>query len=257
MRLRMLICVTLCAAAISLQAGDVRQMIREGNRLFEQEQYAEAEEQYRRALTLDEDNENALFNLGNALYMQGRLDEAQAIFESLSYDFEEPQKLTDALHNLGNSFLGQQRIPESIESYKDALRIAPDQEDTRYNLAYARRLLDEMPPQDQPGPDQDSNGEDETDGEPDHGEGDAAPDPDDMDDQQDEGVDEGVDEDQPVDQESTPLDDADDSPPRMDELTKEDAERILEALMRDEERVQREVNRDDTIPDTLRTNKEW
>ncbi len=253
MIVRMLICVTLCAAALSLQAGDVRQMIREGNRLFEQEQYAGAEEKYRQALTLDEDNKNALFNLGNALYMQGHLDEAQAIFESLSHDFDEPQKLTDALHNLGNSFLGQQRIPESIEAYKDALRIAPDQEDTRYNLAYARRLLEEMPPQDQPGPDQEPSGEDGPEGEPDHGKDDAAPDPDDMHDQQDEGMDE----DQPVDQEPTPLDDTDDSPPRMDELTKEDAGRILEALLRDEERVQREVNRDDTIPDTLQINKEW
>ncbi len=234
-----------------VHANDARNLVREGNRLFEAEQYAEAEAKYRAALEIDWDNADALFNLGNALYRQGYLDEAQQVFESLSRDFDDEERLADALHNLGNSFLGQQRIPESMEAYKDALRIFPDQEDTRYNLAYARRLLEEMPPQEQPQagdePPEDTDEDQETNGQPQPEPGDD-PEPD-----EDTGEDE-----QPATPEPGPMDEVeDDSPARLDELSKEDAERMLDALRREEERIQQEVNRDDTIPDTLRIEKEW
>ncbi len=235
-----------------LYANDTRNMVREGNRLFEEERYAEAEAKYREALELDAENADALFNLGNALYRQGLLEEAQRIFESLSRDFEDGKRLSDALHNLGNSFLGQQRIPESMEAYKDALRISPDQEDTRYNLAYARRLLEEMPPQDQP---QAGDGSPDDDAGEDH-EGDGPKQPEQGDDQESDDDPDG--EEQPATPEPGPMDEMDDdSPARPDALTKEDAGRMLDALRREEERIQQEVNRDDTIPDTLRIEKEW
>ncbi len=234
-----------------LSANDARNLVREGNRLFDASQYAEAEAKYRAALEMDQDNADALFNLGNALYRQGHLDEAQAIFESLSQDFEDEQRLADALHNLGNSYLGQQRIPESMEAYKDALRISPDQDDTRYNLAFARRLLEDMPPQEQP---QEGDGppEDKEEDQEDNGQSQPAHD-DDPESDEDNGEEE-----QPATPEPGPMDDVeDDSPARLDELSKEDAERMLDALRREEERIQQQVNRDDTIPDTLRIRKDW
>ncbi len=242
----------------SLHASDARHLLREGNRLFDAEQFAEAEAKYRAALEVDQDNADALFNLGNALYRQGHLDEAQQVFESLSRDFEDEERLADALHNLGNSFLGQQRIPESMEAYKDALRISPDQDDTRYNLAYARRLLEEMPPQEQPQageghPDEDTPDDQQEEGQPQPGHDDEAEPGDDPESDEPAGEDE-----QPATPEPGPMDEVDDdSPGRLDELTKEDAERMLDALRREEERIQQQVNRDDTLPDTLRIEKDW
>ncbi len=235
-----------------LHASDARNLLREGNRLFEAEQYVEAEAKYRAALEIDRDNADALFNLGNALYRQGYLDEAQRVFESLSRDFDDEKRLSDALHNLGNSFLGQQRIPESMEAYKDALRISPDQEDTRYNLAYARRLLQEMPPQGQPQAGEEPQNDDAEEDQ----EGIGQPQPDKGDDP--ETDEDPGEEEEPAKPEPGPMDVVeDDSPGRLDELTKEDAERLLDALRREEERIQQQVNRFDTIPDTLRIEKEW
>ncbi len=253
MILRYVLVGLFCCIASLAFTQSANQLIREGNRLFEDERYAEAEEKYRASLQLEESNTHALFNLGNALYMQGRFEEAQAVFEDISHEAEDNDKVADALHNLGNAYLGQARIPESIEAYKDALRLSPYQEDTRYNLAYARKLLEDLPRDEQPAPgegDPDDNGDQE--GDPDDGEEDTPEQEQDAEQDTDMGEEE-----QPGEQDASPGEDIDHSPDRLDHLTREDAERILDALGREEERIMEEVVRDDSIPDTLRIEKEW
>jgi len=192
-------------------ATDVRQWIREGNNLFEEGRYAEAEEKYLQSLEHDADNFKALFNLGNALYMQGRLGEAQEVFDALSFVAPSDEGKASALHNLGNAYLGAGQIPESIEAYKRALRLMPDEEDTRYNLAYALNLLDEMPPAEEPQHD------------------DTTP----------------------------PTSEEDISPDRIDQLSPQDAERILEAMKQQEQKIQERINREDQTREPVRTIREW
>ncbi len=221
-------------------ASEMRQLIREGNKLFEEGRYVEAEDKYRQSLEIDEHNHPALFNLGNTLYRQGRLEEAKELFNMLSNDEMSDPDRAKVLHNLGNAFLGSGQIPESIETYKRALRVSPDDDDTRYNLAYALNLLDEMPPQEQP---QDGDGEDQ--------------------DNQEEQPEDGRDDDNGDDEQQHQPDDqnqelADDSPPQpIDGLSYEEAERILEALRQQEQEVQREINREDHRSEPVRTEREW
>ncbi len=237
----------LCCLAAVTYSQTADQLLREGNRLYQEERYADAEEKYRESLRLEENNIRALFNLGNALYKQGRYSEAQAVFGEITRVTEDHDKLADVLHNLGNSFLGQALIEESIEAYKDALRLSPDQEDTRYNLSYARRLLSELPPDQQP---QAGEGDPGDDGEEETPGGDTGTEP-----REDDGA-EG-DEEQPGEQDTPSPDGTDQIPDRPDQLSREDAERILEALKREEERILEEVVRDDSIADTLRIEREW
>lgn len=227
---------------IQLSAGEARQLIREGNKLFAEGNYAEAESLYRDALRIDEDNFKALFNLGNALYKQGILDQASEIFEGLSFRTESADKEAKVLHNLGNTYLGAGNIAKGIDAYKQALRIAPDHEDTRYNLAYALHLLDEMPPENGGEPD---GGEDDS---QEGGNGDTT-----GDDNEEEGNGE---EDGQVDRDPS-LADGDDSPDRIDQLSPEDAERILEALRQQEQEVQENILRDVQHSEPVTSEREW
>ncbi len=215
-------------------AGEERQWIREGNKLYEEGQYQEAEIKYRRALETDSGNFRALFNLGNALYKQGRFEEASEIFDILSQIGTEEQERAKAFHNLGNAHMGSQRFGESIEAYKNALRLNPDDEDTRYNLAYAKNFLEDPPEQEPQPEDQNGDGESEEDQE-----GQQPPPP---------GEDDSGDEYQQPDAGPEPA---------SDQLSPRDAERILDALNQQEQKVQEKINRDHQKREPVRTEKEW
>ncbi len=223
-------------------ASETRQLIREGNKLFEEGRYIEAEDRYRQSLEMDGHNNKALFNLGNALYRQGRLEEAKELFNMLSHDELSDPERAKVLHNLGNAFLGSGQIPESIETYKRALRLSPDDDDTRYNLAYALNLLDEMPPQEQPQDGEgEGEGEDDQEQQPENG--------------QDDDDGDGEQQSQPGDHEQEPADDT--APQPIEGLSYEEAERILDALRQQEQEVQREINREDQQREPVRTEREW
>lgn len=202
-------------------ADDGRKLIRQGNRLFEEGSYTEAEGKYRDAIENDGESFVALYNLANSLYKQGRLEEAGEIFNTLRHMAPGDEELTSVLHNIGNSYLGRGMIQESIDAYKEALRISPGEEDTRYNLAYAQNLLEEHPPQDEPDSSDGENGEDE----------DQLDSPDTGGDQQ--------------------------SPPQDDQLTQEDAERILEALRQQEQEIQQNIIRGEEDTGRVITGREW
>ena len=61
-------------------------------------------------------------------------------FESLKDNARNDEELANINHNLGNSLLKENKIDLAIEAYKTSLRINPNDEDTRYNLAYAQKM---------------------------------------------------------------------------------------------------------------------
>ena len=143
----------------TLQAQADRQQLRDGNRSYKKEKYDKAEVQYRRALEHDSMDYRGQFNLGNALYRQKKYDEAARHYDQAlqSADISDNQR-SRALHNKGNSYLkagmenqeqGMQLFQQAVQNYQDALKLDPKNEDTRYNLAYARRLLQQAQQQQQ------------------------------------------------------------------------------------------------------------
>jgi tetratricopeptide (TPR) repeat protein len=212
-----------CSAAIA-QSGQDRSMVRQGNRHYNEGNYAEAELDYRRALEADPENARALFNLGNALYRQGRYDEAASLFDALTRLAPSDINLASAYHNLGNSHLGAQRYGEGIEAYKNALRISPSDDDTRYNLEYAMKHLQEPPPGEQ------QAGEGEGDG------------------------DESGETDPPQDQEE---DQEGETRPQSGQLSRQEAERILDALNQMEQKVQESLTRENETTRPGRVEREW
>ncbi len=215
-----------------LYAANDRQLIRQGNRYFEQGRFVEAEAIYRQVLEADPGNRAAQYNLGNALYRQGRLEEAAEIFEGLTGMLPDEAKKAEAWHNLGNSRLKSGNIAESIEAYKQALRLAPMDDDTRYNLAYALQLLDELPP--------DASSQNGEDG-------------DDQEQQNDTDHDPAISQ----DDDRTDPQSGDMPPPHPEQLSPEDAERILEALRQQEQKIQEEINREEEVQPAVRPRREW
>jgi Ca-activated chloride channel family protein len=82
------------------------------------------------------------FNMADGLYKNGQYDEAAALFRSLGADPSVPLAPA-ARFNLGNSLYQKQDYPGAIRAYRDALRLTPNDEETRRNLELALRQLKE------------------------------------------------------------------------------------------------------------------
>ena len=131
------------SSAVSFGQNE-RKLVREGVKDYAGNQHAEAEVNFRKALDAKPGLYEAEYDIANSLYKQKKYTESAAEFEKLIQKTEEPQKRADLYHNLGNSQLMAQQFEKGIEAYKNSLRIRPDDEDTRYNLAYALQKMKEQ-----------------------------------------------------------------------------------------------------------------
>ncbi|HEV8539432.1 MAG TPA: tetratricopeptide repeat protein, partial [Bacteroidota bacterium] len=135
-------------------AQSERSLVREGNRAYENSKFSDAEVNYRKALEKNREFREGPFNLGDALYKQGRFGEAAEQYQIAATRTKDAGEKSQALHNLGNSLLKSQKYEESIDSYKEALKLNPGDADTKYNLEYARRMLQQQQQQQQKNKDQ-------------------------------------------------------------------------------------------------------
>ena len=113
----------LSSSSLAYSQG-IKTKIRQGNRLYKEKNFSEAETAYRKALLLDSLSGKANFGVSAAAYELGRYKEAAA-----------------TLHNLGNVAMKDKKYEEAIRLYEESLITHPESDDTRYNLALAQRLL--------------------------------------------------------------------------------------------------------------------
>ncbi len=146
---------------VSLQAQKERKYIRKGTSEFHEENYLESEIKYREALEKKPDSFEAQFNIGDALFKQKKYPEAQKQFESLINQPLTPEQKSAVYHNLGNCFLAQQEIEKGIDAYKNGLRNNPADNDTRYNLIAAQKMLDKQQQQQNQNQDQNQQNQDQ------------------------------------------------------------------------------------------------
>ena len=134
-----------------------KKLIRDGNKLFEQKKFSDAEVAYKKSLNKNQKSYEGNFNLGDAYYKEGKFDEAAKQFQSLNSQKSSDKNQSAALHNLGNTMLQNKKYEESIEAYKQALKMNPKDDDTRYNLAYAQSMLRQQQQQQQQRQNQDKD----------------------------------------------------------------------------------------------------
>jgi tetratricopeptide (TPR) repeat protein len=113
------------------------QSIIKGNRLYQQSQFDLAEAEYRKALEYDPNNEKAKYNLANALQRQRKYDEAAKLLDDLTGSSKNNSLKSAAYYNQGVAYTKMKNLDASIESYKKALRLNPNDQEARENLEKA------------------------------------------------------------------------------------------------------------------------
>lgn len=123
---------------------------RKANEAYEKGDYATAEAGYREALLVAPDDARLHFNLGNALARQGKFDEAVASYEQFKQLTSDPRERAAADYNIGNIHGAKEEWAKAAEKYRESLRANPSDTQAQYNYELARRRLTQPPPQQQP-----------------------------------------------------------------------------------------------------------
>ncbi len=235
-----LIAILAAAAPAEVRAQAGRAETREGNRLYEDGHFAEAHEKYLEALLEAPDSPIIRFNDGNALYQSENYEAALESFRA-AVESGDPELAAAAWYNLGNTLYRRGALPESLEAFKQALRADPADADAKHNL---ERVLEQMQEQEQPRQgDGENDEEDEGEPQPQGGEQNRDPEQGGEQDPQDQPPqDRNQDPRNPQDPEQNP--DDSEPPPREEtppgEMTREEAERLLDAIREDQDEVNRQ-----------------
>ncbi len=212
-----------------------KKYIREGNNHFEKSKFDQSEISYRKALEEQSESYKALFNLGDALYKQDKFEDAAGEFNTVSQTGIDKISRARSFHNLGNSLLKANRIEESIQAYKNALRNYPDDLETKYNLAYAQDLLKQQQQEQQQQKEQDQDNSENDNREQKNKEKD----------QKDQQQNEQQQQDQQQEQQ------------QEHQISKEDAKRLLEALAEDEKELQEKLKKAEARKNRVVVRKNW
>ena len=138
------ILIAIFASSAAFAQAD-RQYIRNGNKLFHQQNYAKAEVEYRKAISKNPNNSQAIYNLGNALLMQQKDSAATSLFQKSGKIEKSKIRKAMSYHNIGVICQKHQMYGEASNAYKEALRNNPNDNETRYNLALCKKLLKNQP----------------------------------------------------------------------------------------------------------------
>jgi tetratricopeptide (TPR) repeat protein len=203
--------------------------LNKGNRLYQKENYLDAEIQYRDALQKNQKSDVAIFNLGNALYRQEKYEEARKELTKLTNAGKDAESLANVYHNIGNCLLQEGKFAESVEAYKQALKLNPGDNETRYNLAVANMLNRQQQQQQQ---------NDQNDKENMNKQNNDQNKPENKDEQQEKQQMQNV--------------QKDDS-----QMTEENARRILDAFANDEKETQEKLNRSQSGGNKKYIEKDW
>ena len=230
-KISFLLVVMFCVLA-STYGQSKKKLIKEGNKLYNDSSFNLAEMKYRKSLEKDQDYFNAAFNLADAVYKQERYQEATSFFEALKDNAKNNQELSQINHNLGNSLFKENKIDQAIDAYKNSLRQNPNDEETRYNLAYAQKMKQQQQQQQQQQQNQDQ-------------------------DKDKEEKDQNQDQEKKNDNKEQKENDQKNQEEKKDEMSKEDAKKMLEALQQKEKELQEKLQKKKTKGQKIKILKDW
>jgi len=237
-----LLCLLLIFSA-SLNAQTDKKYIRKGNREYEKNKFSDSEISYRKAIDKNKQSPDAVFNVGDALYKQNKFEEAGKQFIENANQNDNKLKKSAGLFNLGNSMLKANKLQESIDAYKNSLKLRPDNKEAKYNLSYAQDLLKQQQQQQQQQQDKDKQDQNKDKNKKDQKK--------DQKDQKDKNNDQQNDQKKDQDQNKQQ------QQPQKGEISKEDAQRLLNSLDNDEKNVQEKVKLAKANKAKIRTVKNW
>jgi len=226
----------LAAVSTSAQKAE-RDYIRKGNRLFNDSVFVDAEVNYRKALEVNPKSTVSMYNLGNTLSQQQKFQDAMEQYVSASKTEKDKMKLAHIYHNMGVLFQAGKDYAKAVDAYKMSLRNNPADHETRYNLALAQKMLKDQQNQQNQDQNQDQNKDQQK-----------------QDQKQDQNKDKQKDQkqDQQKDQQQPPKSEKQDN-----QMSKENAEQLLNSVMQDEKDVQDKVKKQQKVMQGGRLEKDW
>lgn len=257
--LGMLLILPLGAAA---QNAGARKETRKGNREYKAKRYERAEVNYRKALQEDSSAYRAHYNLGNALYRQKNYNGAAQHFDSVLMQPDLDSKTRSrTFHNKGNSHLqaglqqsnradGLQMFQQAVNDYQEALKIDPKNEDTRYNLSYAKKMLQQAQQQQQQ-QQQNQNNQNQDQNQNNQQNQQQQQQQDQQDQQQNQQQQQNQDQQQPQDRQQQK------QQQRQQQQKKQDAERMLEAVKNNEKKTMKDHAKKMEVATHGRIEKDW
>ena len=129
-----------CLLSVATMAQADRQFIRTGNRYYRLQNFAKAEAEYRKAVAVNGENAQALYNLGCALMMQQKDSIAVEQFQKAGSLEKSALRKAKVYHNIGVVCQAHRIYGDAIKAYEESLRNNPSDDETRYNLALCKRL---------------------------------------------------------------------------------------------------------------------
>jgi Ca-activated chloride channel family protein len=112
-------------------------LIKKGNEAYADNKFDEAAVNYTKALEANKTSNKAAFNLGNALYKNGKAEEATKAYDEAIANSTNGIDKSTAWYNKGVVLQNNNKLQESIEAYKNALRLNPSDKDALFNLQKA------------------------------------------------------------------------------------------------------------------------
>jgi Ca-activated chloride channel family protein len=242
---------------------EAQEFLSDASLALQEDEFPIAEADFRKAIALNPANDAGKYNLGTAYYGKSKNTEALNRFKEAASVATAKSEKHKAFHNLGNTFMNEKNYAEAVAAYKNALRNNPTDDESRYNLALAKDMLEKNPPQDDKGDDENKDKDDkkEDDGENKEGDnddqkenqekGDEKEDKKDGEDEKDKGKpdepkDQGKEDKKPQEQK-----------PQPGQLSPQQVKSLLEAMNNEEEKVQEKMNAQKQKGAKVKSNKDW
>ena len=154
--LRLMLCAAVFAIFFAGRWSDmVRSLPEQAEQAYEQKDYQKALELYQEAQTHNPDSDTLAYNLGNTMYRLGRYQEAGKLYNRI-LENKNPVLSADSYYNMGNTLYqmgratdDQQNYSQAVEAFKQAVRLDPEDRDAKYNYEMVKQLLKEQQQQQQ------------------------------------------------------------------------------------------------------------
>lgn len=232
-----LLIISACVAIGSYAQRTDRDFVRRGNKLYADSLFVKAEVEYRRALDVNPQSMEAMYNLGNSLLAQQKAEEAMKQYQAaaaliptggrnIAVADEDKMKLAQIYHNMGVLLQSSQQLDACIEAYKSALRNNPRDHETRYNLTLAMKQRQQQQQEQQQNQDQQKEEEKQE-------------------------------QEQQNQQEQEQQEQQQQQPQEQQDMSKENAEQMLNAIMQDEKEIQEKVQKAMQEVQPRRFEKDW
>jgi Ca-activated chloride channel homolog len=123
--------------ASSLQGQTTDALIRQGNRFYNKQDFDQSLTNYQKALKKSPGNPDASFNQGDALYRKNDYEKAATAYDDVLQSKADENTRQSAYYNKGVAMIRQKKLDESIDAWKNALRLNPTDSAARDNLVKA------------------------------------------------------------------------------------------------------------------------